>query len=380
MSFGYNRRVNLTKIVHYESTHDASMRAHRDDFVVMTPTGDVDDNASVHVCLTFTDRLLDSLGLTEPKVVTVRMRAALAHIRALIVENALTPGEEYKFMFTSGDPPPMGELKWKECVYQEHAQLGLRCLAAHPRDRAAGVTTTEICEDCQLPSTDLLCDAVTHPVVTGNEEAASLTTRNLVESKCDVGSPEFDEAASCVPHIRSCWHKTIPLEPDVATEPTEDLLDLVDLLNDVFYRKYGVELIRLVKAQTIRVLVEPGSGREAFESKIQALGRLLEHIQGGPLGDSIGAITSNKGSISKLEVFLLALPIPDVPRVIQPLRDVVTVRVALSHDLTKQDVVSACGRLGISLPLGDFDEVWERTVGAVAGALRYLHGEISTLA
>ena len=368
--------MNLTKIVHYESRRDASMRAEVDHFVVMTPTGDVDDEASVHVYLALTDRLLSTLGLTEPDKLIMRMRASLAHIRALIVENALPPGEPYKFIFTRDDPPPMAELKWKECAYQEHAQLGLRCLAAHPRDRAAGVTTTEICEDCQLPSTDLLCDAVTHPVVVGNEEGASLTARNLVDSKCDVGSREFDGAANCVPHIRSCWHKTIPLEPDVATEPAQDLLGLVDLLNDVFHRKYGVGLIRLLRAQTIQDLVAPGRGREAFESKIQALGRLLEHIQGSELADSIGATTPNEGSISKLEAFLLALSIPDVLRVIQPLRDVVTVRVALSHDWTKQDVVSACGRLGISLPLRDFDEAWERTVGAVVGALRYLHDEI----
>ena len=372
--------MNLTKIVHYESWRDASARADGDHFVVMTPTGDVDDNASVHVYLAFTDPLLASLGLTGPEAVTVRMRAGLAHVRALIVENALTTGEAYRFIFTRGIPPPMGELKWKECVYQEHAQLGLRCLAAHPRDRAAGVTTTEICEGCQLPSTDLLCDAVTHPVVTGNEEAARLTARNLVESKCDVGSPEFDGAASCVPHIRSCWHKTIPLERGVATEPAQDLLDLVDLLNDLFHRKYGIELIRLRKAQTIQVLVGPGNGRGGFESKIQALGRLLEHIQGSELANSIGATTPNQGSISKLEAFLLELPIPDVPRVIQPLRDAVTIRVGSSHDWTKQDVVSACERLGISPPLRDFDEAWERTVGAVVGALRYLHGEISTLA
>jgi len=354
------------------------MRAEFDHFVVMTPTGDVDDKASVHAYLALTDRLLSSLRLTEPEELTVRMRVGLARIRALMVDNALTPGEAYKFIFTIDDPPPMDQFKWKECVYQEHARLGLRCRAAHPRDRAAGVTTTEICEQCQLPSTDLLCDAVTHPVVTGNEEAPGLTARNLVDSKCDVGSREFDGAANCVPHIRSCWHKTIPLKPVVAKEPAQDLLDLVDLLNGVFHRNYGIGLIRLRKAQTIQVLAGPGSGREAFESKIQALGRLLEHIQGSELADSIGATTPNEGSISKLEAFLLALSIPDVPRVIQPLRDVVTVRVDQSHDWTNQDVVSACGRLGISLPLRDFDEAWERTVGAVVGALRYLHGEIST--
>ena len=192
------------------------MRADIDHFVVMTPTGDVDDKASVHVYLALTDRLLSSLRLTEPGKLTVRMRAGITHIRGLIVENALTPGEAYNFTFTIDNPPPMGELKRKECTYQEHARVGLRCLAAHPRDRAAGVTTTEICEGCQLPSTDLLCDAVTHPVVVGNDEAARLTARNLVESKCDVGSREFDGAASCVPHIRSCWHKTIPLKPYVA--------------------------------------------------------------------------------------------------------------------------------------------------------------------
>ena len=369
--------MNLTKIIHYESWRDPSKRAEIDHFVVMTPAGDVDDDASVHVYIAFTVRLLSSMSLTEPDKVIVRMRAGLAHIRALIVDNALTPGEKYDFMFTTDSPPPMAQFKWKECVYQEHALLGLRCRAAHPRDRAAGVTTTEICEQCQLPSTDLLCDAVTHPVVTGNEEAPALTARNLVDSKCDVGSEEFDGAVNCVPHIRSCWHKTIPLKADVATEPARELLDLVDLLNSVFQTKYGFGLMRLRKAQTIQALAGPSGGRDAYESKVQALGRLLEHIQGSELADSIGASTPNEGSISKLEAFLLALSIPDVPRVIQPLRDAVTVRVDLSHDRTTQDIVSACERLGISLPVKDFDEAWERIVGAVLGALSYLRDEIA---
>ena len=369
--------MNLTKIVHYESWRNASRRAEFDHFVAMTPAGDIDDEASVHIYLAFTLRLLSSLNLTEPEKVIVRMRAGLAHIRALIVDNALTPGEPYEFMFTTDNPPPMARFKWKECVYQEHARLVLRCRAAHPRDRAAGVTTTEICEQCQLPSTDLLCDAVTHPVVTGNEEAQALTARNLVGSKCDVGSGEFDGAVNCVPHIRSCWHKTIPLKADVAAEPAQDLLDLVDLLNSVFQRRYGIGLILLLRVQTIQALAEPGSGRSAYESRIQALGRLLEHIQGRELAESIGATTPNEGSISKLEAFLLALSIPDVPRVIQPLRDAVTVRVDLSHDRTTQDILGACGRLGISLPVRDFDEAWERIVSAVLGALRYLHSAVS---
>jgi len=100
------------------------MRADIDHFVVMTPTGDVDDKASVHVYLALTDRLLSSLRLTEPGKLTVRMRAGITHIRGLIVENALTPGEAYNFTFTIDNPPPMGELKRKECTYQEHARVG----------------------------------------------------------------------------------------------------------------------------------------------------------------------------------------------------------------------------------------------------------------
>ncbi len=364
--------MNLTQIIHYESARDASRRTDVEHFVIMHPSGDVDDHENAHVYVGFTSRLLTSLGIEREKSLSLLMRAALDALRGMVRDDEIESGKSYEVMFTVDAPLDVGMFEWKLCAYQQPSETGLRCAAAHSRDFARGVTTKALCEACELPSTDILCDELSHPVVTGNEESPQLTARHFVDSKCNIGSSRFKTGVDCVPQGNSCWRKTIPVPAESTARPADEIVDLVDRLNDVFERNYGVPFIRLFRAQTIQTITSRGTGEEAYESKLQALGRLLEHIQGQGLAASASVEVLQQGSITHLEAFLQSQSLQDIPLIIRPLRDVMTVRVHGSHDRTRQDVTGAFGRLRISRPIADFDEAWEKLARAVVVAFRTL--------
>ena len=360
--------MNQTRIVHYESWSDPSRRSDIEHFVAMYPNGDVDDYENVHVYIVFPLRLLDSLGMRETKDVSFVMRMALDHIRRQIAAGAFTPGQNYEYVFTS-ESLDLSKFKWKECAYQASEATGLRCTAAHLRDRAGGVTTAAICQACELPSTDILCDELVYPVITSNEEASQMTARHFVDSKCNVGSAEFKGGSGCVPQGYSCWRKTIAVAEAGVSDPPGSLLSRIDHINTLFHGKFGTSLFKLQKVETILTLRESTRGKDAFKSKLQALGRLIEHMAGYDLAIGVGATPTDKASINGLSAFLTKVGVADVMKIIQPIRDIMTVRVDWSHDVTRQDVVSACARLGIPLPIVDYDNAWGQTVMALQGAL-----------
>jgi hypothetical protein len=344
-------------------------------FMLMQPGGDVDDYQNAHVYVGFTSRLLAGMGMADKKDVSLLMRLALDYIRHQVMAGTIMPGRSHEFTFTTSNPPDFGGVTWKSCDYQKQSDSGLRCAAAHERDPGRGVTTKALCQACALPSADLLCDDLVHPVVVGDAEPNHLTLRNLVSAKCNIASGEFDArsalaAIRCVPHGYSCWHKVVS-KPE--QEKSTELSAIVDHINLVFRQKFGQPLFVIQKAQTIATLSDlaPVEAREEFEAKVQALGRLIEHMTGRDLAKSVGVTTSNPGSISQLEAFLSAKRISSPPT-IQVLRDIVTARVDMSHDVTSQDVLAAFRRLGITLPPQDYDQAWKCIVGAFVGALRNL--------
>jgi len=212
----------------------------------------------------------------------------------------------------------------------------------------------------------------------------SLRKRSLIGAQCDIGSEQFVEPAPdarlCVPGGRNCWVQTYePEQVAVRAEIGErdlaaEALDMVDTLNIIFRDQFDLELFRLKQFRTGRVLMGSCSTEEALVLKLQALADLIDLVNSKELGQAQG-VTSKRGSLNWLTAFLEKVAQGDPTSVVQTLRDIRTVRNQVAaHSAAVEDFVAACGRLGIHLPITDWEDAWHRLVSAFLDALRRLQG------
>ena len=284
-------------------------------------------------------------------------------------------GEERTVYRVSEDRP----YEPKECRYQERGKAGPTCGVAHPRDSLEGRTTVAACEECGLPSTDILCDNLVYPVTTGaGTFGPGRLERSLVGAQCNIASEEFVKAGRhaelCVPGGLGCWVQAHT--PDQQAEAERNLateaLDLVDTLNIICRDQFGAELFRLKQFRTGRVLLGPCATEEAFAHKLQVLGDLIDLMNSKELGEAQG-VTAKPGSVNWLGAFLSKVGQGDAGSIIQSLRDIKTVRQQIAaHSAAAGDFSDACARLGIALPIADWERAWGQILSAFLDALRKL--------
>lgn len=299
----------------------------------------------------------------------------------------------HRVLLTPRDHPDVGEgwtvqrvseelpYEWKECRYRLEKEGEYYCSAAKRDDDWAGKTTLAICQDCGMPSTDTACSNLVHPYTQSFRGMVGPPTRHLYDVQCQLGRTVSEtSAAECVPGGRDCWVQTYePEEAAVAAEPGErnlatEVLDTIDTLNMIFRDEFDVELFRLKQTRTVRVLMGPCGTEEGFAHKLQVLGDLIDLMNSKELGEAQG-VTSKPGSVNWLAAFLERVGQGDTPPVIRALRDIKTVRKQLAaHSAAADDYVEACGRLGIDLPVTDWEGAWHRLLSAFLEALRRLQG------
>lgn len=327
----------------------------------------------------------------------VEHRLALRHLKGHLASlSALSPHEVRYVLLTVGEPPDVGPewtarqlpekspYEWKECRFQQRHETDMTCRVAHRGDPMGGATTTAICEKCGLPSTDLLCDKLVHLETVGvGTDAPNVVKRTLsTRAACDVGNPHFSGAAECIPGGVSCWVQTYePQRPAVGAEPGErdlaaEALDMVDTLNIIFRDQFDLELFRLKQFRTGRVLMGPCPTEEGFVLKLQVLADLIDLLNSKQLGEAQGA-TSQPGSVNWLAAFLGKVAQGEPAPVIQTLRDIRTVRKQVAaHSAAANDFINASARLGIDLPIRDWQDAWRQVLSAFLDALRRLQGLI----
>jgi hypothetical protein len=326
----------------------------------------------------------------------IQRRAVLGYLKEHLAGiDTLTRDSARLVLLTAGEPPKFSD-EWavcqvpkdcpyerKECKHRRTHEAGPVCAVAHDRDPMHGITTLAACERCGLPSTDILCDNLVYVKTVGAEtDQTGLRKRSLVDAQCNIGSEEFGKPARdaklCVPRGRSCWVQSYqPEEAAVGVEPGErdlaaEALDMVDTLNTIFRDQFDAELFRLKQFRTGRVLMGPCATEDGFAHKLQVLGDLIDLMNSKELGEAQG-VTSEPGSVNWLAAFLERVGQGDPAPVIRTLRDIRTLRKQLAaHSAAADDFVEACGRLGIDLPIRDWQDAWRRILSPFLEALRKL--------
>ena len=298
----------------------------------------------------------------------------------------------HRIVLTLQDQPERGEdrtifrvpeerpYQWKECRHRHDREGEYYCLVAKENDGWAGRTTLAICQDCGLPSTDIICSNLVHPSTLSSRGMGHPPTRRLFDAQCQLGhSVDALSAAKCVPGGLTCWQKTLRIEAPAAVDAGErslgaETLDMIDTLNIIFREQFGVELFRLKQFRTGRVMLEPCNTEEAFVHKLEVLGDLIDLINSKDLGEAQG-LKSERGSVNWLAVFLDKMAPGEASPIIQALRDIKTLRKHVAaHSAAADHFLDACGRLGIGLPIADWNLAWGRVIGAFLAALRKLQG------
>lgn len=359
-------------IRHYETADSASRRVIRYDFTVTVGGKDT------RVDILFTYPLLASWGIKDIRAAhPLPSRVTITRIIEML-RSALIPSDSrIEEVLSPQNCPQERPYEWKECRFQKQDTAGLICSVAHERDRAKGLTTKSLCEDCGLPSTDILCENLVFPVTVGDEANGDrLKSRKLVSARCNIDSSEFQGAAGCIPGGYSCWSRTVAIpvsEEAVASDMAMELLNLVDLMNLMFKDQFNQELFRITRTRTVRALAEHCPDENTLVSRLQAIGDLIDLMASKNLAEGAG-VTADPGSINQLEGFLLNLGAPGYEPVIQTFRDVKTIRTQYSHTGATKNFVDACVRLGIPLPIRDYQAAWDAVLSAMVKALRDLQG------
>lgn len=365
---------------------DASLRAGFHWFDVRS--GQTDERVAVGL----TDRLRDQWALAQrPNAQEIELRTAVSHLKqhlATVRELA-----RHWLLLTAGEPPKFGD-EWsadqvpkdcpyerKECRHRLGKQGDYHCSAAEEGDGWGGRTTLANCEACGLPSTDIVCCNLVHASTRSSRSIGLPWSRQLWDVHCELGhGVDGSSAAECVPGERDCWVQTYePEQPLVGTHPGErnlaaEVLDMADTLNTIFRNQFGAEFFRLKQFRTGRVLMEPCTSEEGFAFKLQVLGDLIDLMNSKELGEAQG-VTSEPGSVNWLAAFLERVGQRDPAPVIQTLRDIRTLRKQLAaHSAATDHFVQACGRLGVDLPIRDWEGAWRRLLSAFLDTLRRLQG------
>lgn len=318
----------------------------------------------------------------ERRVVLHYLKDYLASITALSLHRVLLTDREGPGLgegWTAYELPEQCPYEGKECRYRVSQQGEYYCSAAEQADEWGARTTLANCEACGLPSTDILCSKLVHPSTRSSRSTVRPWTRELCDAHCELGHTVSEVSADeCVPGGRDCWVQTYePPQPAEGAEPGErnlaaEALDMVDTLNTIFRDQFDADLFRLKQFRTGRVLMAPCMTEADFVHKLQTLGDLIDLMNSKELAQAQG-LTSETGSVNWLAAFLQKVAHGDPAATIHTLRDIRTLRNHLAaHSAAVEDFVAACGRLGIDLPISEWQDAWRRILSAFLEALRKL--------
>jgi hypothetical protein len=317
---------------------------------------------------------------------------AISEVEAGLREGAYADVEIGKILKLEIDLASALELaeQQKECAYQIRQARDLFCLATDAKsdstaaeDRTGRVqspTSIALCRACDLPSTDLLCSLLTHPVVIGIRVHPTdpVKRRMLNRAQCDEARPEL--GANCRPGGNACWRRVV--EPEASSPvpryTTPMLTVALDYLNTVWRLKFGTDraLIRLRSAATTAALETGCSTREEFQSRLSDLADAF-NLFDVPAGN----LPKESGTIKRLAACLKDLldsgEMERADRALKTLEAVNETRVAFQHTSTRANLASAFNALGIPSPRPGWGECWDIVRARTAHALTIISTELN---
>jgi len=152
------------------------------------------------------------------------------------------------------------------------------------------------------------------------------------------------------------------------------LPEAIDYLNAVWRLHAGSPLIRIGRAEAAAKLVLDCASAEEFESRVSSLCSIL---------DSLDVPESEGHKLLDLATYLDAhLPEESSARAreaIDDLRALLDIRVWRQHTGTDERAARGMRRLGISLPVYDWGEAWQRVQARSVAALSALREELERL-
>lgn len=280
----------------------------------------------------------------------------------------------HRVLLTPRDHPDVGEgwtvyrlpeacpYEWKECGYRAGKQGEYYCSVAEQPDDWAQKTTLAICQDCGLPSTDIVCSNLVHPSTRSSRSIGLPWTRELWDAHCEHGhSVDGRSAAECIAGGRDCWMQTYepekPAPPTVPAVPQFSIADAIDQVNTAFRKRYGRRLIEIEHARSIEDLMGECATDEAFQHKLQVAAGLLEGMQ------LLGLLTDEEAEGSQGTIDLLArLSTRDFATLpehyVRNLRNVNKLAAGYPRHAKVKNIERAHAELGLVYPVTDYGQAW----------------------
>lgn len=288
--------------------------------------------------------------------------------------------KRFEFIYHSENLPNPQKLLQKKCKYQEKEINGLYCLVAADNDKAEGRTTISVCEKCILPSEEIICSYLCHPLTKGMHGDNTLLDR-VVYGYCEIGNDL--NIRECIPGGKSCWKKIIEPAKEEAIIPndiSERLIEELDFVNLAFKDRFKAPLFNFSQARSILDISSECKSKEDFTHKIHAICDLVSRMNVAKLIDKeeLNELKDKKvaGSINLFEHFLKNNFSDDFEiirsSVILPLRKLHTIRKDYPTHSVTENLAQAFNGLGVEYPPLDWQEAYNKIMYATWHSLKYL--------
>lgn len=305
----------------------------------------------------------------------IERRLTLRYLKGHLADvRALSPNVVHRVLLTAREQADLGDgwtvhqlpeecpYEWKECSHRAGKQGEYYCSVAEQPDDWAQKTTLAICQDCGLPSTDIVCSNLVHPSTRSSRSIGLPWTRELWDAHCEHGhSVDGRSAAQCIAGGRDCWMQTYepekPAPPTVPAVPQFSIADAIDQVNTAFRKRYGRRLIEIEHARSIEDLMGECATDEAFQHKLQVTAGLLEGMQ------LLGLLTDEEAEGSQGTIDLLArLSTRDFATLpghyVRNLRNVNKLAAGYPRHAKVKNIERAHAELGLPYPVSDYARAW----------------------
>lgn len=289
---------------------------------------------------------------------------------------ALTPADIEALVRMAGE---------KKCDYQIASGRDLYCVAASRKDetivgssglRHVAPTSRPVCQECNLPDTDIRCSHLSHPSVLALV-SKSEHTRRVVNALCEIGRHEIDDPSKCCAGGHQCWTRIVDSGSKTLPATVFSLRELpiaLDFLSMVWKQAFGAPLIQLRSVEKTSALAFPCSTQDELRARLGDLNDLfkLMDIPEQLLPSVAQGKIDKSQTYSRIEACLSSKILDDADRdcvgeAILDLKALTTVRNKLTHG--GSEIVAALERLGVDYPITDHGKAWDQIRAKVAGAL-----------
>lgn len=285
----------------------------------------------------------------------------------------------------------------KTCEYQIEDGRELFCSAASRSDstvtrelgrRRVAPTSRQICFECDLPNTDVVCSHLVHPSVSSLGPIGSSWSRFVELALCDRGRPEIEGANAhqqCRAGGHGCWERTVETV-EAAVQPVLSplsVLEQIDFLATAWRLLFGQRLLELETTAHVGGLALGCSNKEEFKARLSDLSALLERLR-VPRQLLPTDVDAPRGALKQMEAVLRHVaddPAAEarISQAVMTLRALVDVRNGYQHSDAQKRLPRNFTTLAIPYPPTDWDRTWSQMRAQAVDALAALRHEVQRI-